>query len=238
MIKKFLRKIILGEKADSESYINHLRRRGAKIGADVRFYSPSHTLVDETFAWLVSIGDHVSIAHGVIILTHDYAWSVIKRHPDYAGRILGAMSPVTIGNNVFIGMNAVITRGVTIGDNVIIGAGSVVTSDCPSDGVYAGNPARRIMSIQQFQEKRSGKQFNEAKTLALKYRERYGTEPPQDIFWEYFQLFSTDAEAIQNSSFLRQMKTGGNFEDTVVYMQNHPPMFDGYEAFLEACDRD
>ena len=235
MIRKALRKIILQENADSESYVNYLRRKGAKIGNDVRFFSPRHTLVDATFAWLISIGDHVSVAHGVIILTHDYAWSVVKRHPNYAGEILGAMGPVTIGNNVFIGMNAVITRGVTIGDNVIIGAGSVVTSDCPSDGVYAGNPARRIMSIQQFREKRSRKQFEEARELALRYKERYGVKPPREVFWEYFQLFATAEEAKQNPAFLRQMKTGGNFEDTAAHMQGHLPVFDGYDAFLEAC---
>lgn len=237
MIRKALRRLILQEKADSESYIGFLRRKGAVIGDDVRFFSPRHTHVDSTFAWLLSIGNHVSITHGVIILTHDYAWSVVKRYPDHTGKILGAMSPVIIGNNVFIGMNAVITRGVIVGDNVIIGAGSVVTSDCPSDGVYAGNPARRIMSIQQFQEKRSNKQFEEAKILALRYKERYGKEPPQEVFWEYFQLFATAEEAEQNPTFLRQMKTCKNVKDTVFYMQNHPPIFNGYEAFLEACYR-
>lgn len=237
MIKKALRRLILRQNADSESFVSYLRKKGAVVGEDVRFYSPRHTHVDTTFAWLLSIGNHVAITHGVIILTHDYAWSVVKRHPNYSGEILGAMSPVTIGNNVFIGMNAVITRGVSIGDNVIIGAGSVVTSDCLSDGVYAGNPARRIMSIHEFWEKRSAKQFEEAKVLALRYKERYGKEPPKEVFWEYFQLFATAEEAVRTPSFLRQMKTGGNYKDTVLFMQDHPLMFNGYEAFIEACYR-
>jgi acetyltransferase-like isoleucine patch superfamily enzyme len=52
--------------------------------------------------------------------------------------------PIEIGNNVWIGMHAVITAGVTIGDNVIIGANSVVTKDIPSDSIAAGNPCRVI----------------------------------------------------------------------------------------------
>lgn len=52
--------------------------------------------------------------------------------------------PVTIGNNVWIGMNSIVMRGVTIGDNTIIGAGSIVTKDIPSNVIAAGNPCRVI----------------------------------------------------------------------------------------------
>lgn len=55
--------------------------------------------------------------------------------------------PVSIGNNVWIGGNVVITPGVTIGDNVVIGAGSVVTKDIPANVVAAGNPCRVIREI-------------------------------------------------------------------------------------------
>jgi len=147
MVKNFLRTILLRERASSESYIKYLRKLGVQIGKDVHFYAPDHTYVDITCPWLLTIGEHVRITHGVIILTHDYSWYVLKKHPDIPGRILGAQSPVRIGNNVFIGMNTIITRGVTIGDNVIIGAGSIVTKDCESNSVYAGNPAKKIMTI-------------------------------------------------------------------------------------------
>ena len=50
--------------------------------------------------------------------------------------------PVTIGNNCWIGGNAVILPGVTIGDNVTIAAGSVVIRDVPSNSLVAGNPAK------------------------------------------------------------------------------------------------
>ncbi len=51
---------------------------------------------------------------------------------------------VRVGNNVWIGYNAQILRGVTVGDNAIIGANSVVTRDIPANAVAAGAPARVI----------------------------------------------------------------------------------------------
>ena len=55
--------------------------------------------------------------------------------------------PVTIGNDVWIGGNTVITPGVTIGSNVVIGSGSVVTHDIPDNVVAVGNPCRVLREI-------------------------------------------------------------------------------------------
>jgi acetyltransferase-like isoleucine patch superfamily enzyme len=51
------------------------------------------------------------------------------------------IAPVKIGSNVWIGMNAVILKGVTIGDNSVVAAGSVVTKSVAANTVVAGNPA-------------------------------------------------------------------------------------------------
>jgi maltose O-acetyltransferase len=51
-------------------------------------------------------------------------------------------SPITIGDNVWIGGGSIICAGVTIGENTTIGAGSVVVTDIPSNVVAAGNPCR------------------------------------------------------------------------------------------------
>lgn len=236
--KNLIRKIIYKENASSEDLLNYLRSKGANIGAGVIIYGPNKTLIDKTSPWLLKIGDNVRITEGVKILTHDYSWSVLKCYSSASicpGEILGAQSAVEIGNNVFIGMNAIITRGVKIGDNVIIGAGSVVTKDCASDGVYAGNPAKRIMSIEDFYGKRKMLQFTEAKDMALRYKAHFGTEPPKEIFREYFMLFSDKDDAVQIDEFRSQMETSMNFEECAEYMVAHKPMFSDYESFLQEC---
>ena len=154
-LREVLKKLVYGVKYSSESYINYLRGIGVTIGDDCTIYVPSKTLIDIQYPWMIKIGNHVRITEGVKILTHDYSWSVLKLADNSRGRVLGASGYVEIGSNVFIGMNAIITRNVFIGDNVIIGVGSVVTKNCESNGVYVGNPARRIMSIDDFYAKKT-----------------------------------------------------------------------------------
>jgi acetyltransferase-like isoleucine patch superfamily enzyme len=57
--------------------------------------------------------------------------------------------PIYIGNDVFIGANSTILKGVSIGDRSIIGAGSIVTKSIPADEIWAGNPAKFIKTINQ-----------------------------------------------------------------------------------------
>jgi galactoside O-acetyltransferase len=60
--------------------------------------------------------------------------------------MIGA-KPVYIGNNVFLGANVVVLKGVRIGDNAVVGAGSVVVKDVPSNVIACGNPARIVREI-------------------------------------------------------------------------------------------
>ena len=71
-IKEIIRKIVLKEKSSSNSYIDYLKEKGVQIGEDVTIYVPSKTLIDIQYPWMISIGNHVRIAQGAIILTHDY----------------------------------------------------------------------------------------------------------------------------------------------------------------------
>ena len=138
-IKERIKRIVQGYRYSSELYVDHLRKIGVNIGEDVVIFAPTKTVIDEQYPWMITIGDHVRITEGVKILTHDYAWSVMKcKKGDYEGAILGASGKVVIGNNVFIGVNSILTREIIIGDNVIIGAGSVVTKDVPQGAFVIG----------------------------------------------------------------------------------------------------
>ena len=96
----------------------------------------------------VTIGENVLFAPNVSIYTAGHPVHPVSRQSGYEYGI-----PVTIGDNVWVGGNVVITPGVTIGDNVVIGAGSVVTKDIPANVVAAGNPCRVIRSITEADKK-------------------------------------------------------------------------------------
>lgn len=235
MFKRFVRNLILREKSDSEKYVAFLRNKGVQIGENVKIFSPTKCVIDITCPWLLTIGNNVNITYGVIVLTHDYSWSVLKVKDDEPGRILGAQSPTNIGNNVFIGMNSVITKGADIGDNVIIGAGSVVSGKCESNSVYAGVPAKKIMTIDEYYKKREAAQFEDAKKMVLAYREKFNQNPPIDVFYEYFMLFCSAEEACDIPAFKKQLEVCGNFDESIAYMNNHKPMFNSYNDFLKSC---
>ena len=230
--KEKVKKILLGKRYDSHTYIEYLRRLGIKIGDDCTIYVPSKTLIDEQYPWMITIGNHVRITEGVKILTHDYAWAVLKTE---TGAILGASGTVKIGDNVFIGMNTVITSNVEIGNNVIIGAGSVVTSSCNQNSVYAGVPAKRIMSVDEYYKKRERAQFDEAKKLAIEYFDRYGRKPEKEVFHEYFMLFETAEDAQRNNAFRNKIELCKNELNTIEYMSEHKAMFSSYDEFIEKC---
>ena len=150
-IKKIIKRLIYKEKADVDTYINYLRSKGMKIGKNLLIPDVHTIVIDETRPWLIEIGDDVAIAAGVTILTHGYDLTVLRK---FYGELYGSSGKVVIGNNVFIGINSTILNGVTVGDNVIIGANSLVTKDVPNNCVVAGNPARVIMTLDEYREKR------------------------------------------------------------------------------------
>lgn len=229
-IKKAIRRLILGYKSSSESYIEHLRKAGAEIGEDVTIYRPFNTTIDPTSPHLLSIGSHVVITGPVTILTHDYSWSVLKRK---YGFIVGNQRKTHIGDNVFIGWGATILGGTEIGDNVIIGAGSVVSGKIDSDSVYAGNPARKIMTLEEFYIKRKNAQLSEAKTFVSEYRKRNGRDPEAAELDEYFFLFSND---MHNMRYDSQLSLTGNYAESSRLYEEHKPEFSDYADFLQYCD--
>ena len=186
-IKNWIKVKILGYKATSDSYINHLKKIGVSVGNGVKIYRPYNTTIDIQAPHLLSIGDYVQITGPATILNHDYSWSVIKRKYGY---IYGSQRKTVIGNNVFIGWGATILGGTTIGDNVIIGANSVISGRVESNSVYAGNPAKKLMTLDEYYEKRKSKQLREAVIFVKEYKKRFGKIPLESELNGYFFYLS------------------------------------------------
>ena len=137
----------------TENYIRYTkggvalaRSKGVTVGEGCRIYA--RDFGSEPF--LITIGDRVTVTFGVRLITHDGSTWLVR---DKDGRRYQRYAGVTVGNDVFIGIDSIVMPGVTIGSRVVIGAGSVVTKDCADGGVYAGNPARRITDYEAFDAK-------------------------------------------------------------------------------------
>ncbi len=91
----------------------------------------------------VSIGDSCMFGHGACITDAD--WHGIYDRT----KVVGDPKPVKLEENVWVGEDAMICKGVTIGANSIIGARSVVTKDVPKNTIYAGNPATFIRNLEK-----------------------------------------------------------------------------------------
>lgn len=229
-IKRLIKKILFAYRADSESYINYLRSKGAEIGERVVVYDPRDTIIDATRGYMIKIGDDVQITSGVKILTHGYDWSVLK---GVYGNVLGSCGEVVIGNNCFIGMNSTILKGVHIGDNCVIGANSLVNKDFGPNLVIVGNPARAVMTIEEYYKKRLDAQLAEAEELYRCYVERMKKDPPLEEFDEFFWLFAKRDETIMTTGQRHKMNLIGNYERSLDEFLASNPLFDGYAAFLE-----
>ena len=85
----------------------------------------------------IYIGDRALIGHNVVLATIDHSQDRKRKQ---------LISPILIGNDVWIGAGAIITRGVTIGDGASVAAGAVVTEDVPPGALVGGVPARILKS--------------------------------------------------------------------------------------------
>ena len=103
---------------------------------------------------LISLHNNVRIASRVNFITHDVVHMMLN-DPSFGGmeKFQEKVGCIEIMDNVFIGAGTTIMYNVRIGRNVIVGAESVVTKDLEPNAVYAGMPARKICSMEEFLEK-------------------------------------------------------------------------------------
>ena len=147
-------KITLGARADLRSWRatnplapNHAvvlatRKRQAviQIGDDCGLTGATLVAAER-----IEIGNRVLVGANATIVDTDFH----PIDPDARRRDIlnGRHRPVIIGDDVFIGMNSLILKGVTIGAGAVIGAGSVVTADVPPRAIVAGNPAKVVRML-------------------------------------------------------------------------------------------
>jgi acetyltransferase-like isoleucine patch superfamily enzyme len=111
----------------------NLARAHLKIGDNCGF---SGTVIG-VFKSVV-LGDNVRCGANTLITDSDW-------HLDDPRA--GEVKPIRIGDNVWLGVNSVVLKGVTIGENTVIGANSVVVKNIPANVIAAGNPCKVIKEI-------------------------------------------------------------------------------------------
>jgi acetyltransferase-like isoleucine patch superfamily enzyme len=157
--------------------VGYARSLGVKIGEGCRFYSMRAGMFS-TEPWLISIGNNVHITAECQFITHDGGTLIVRKEvPD-----LELTFPISVGDDVYIGIRTLILPGVKIGNRCIIAAGSVVSRDIPDNSIAAGVPARVIKTTDAYLEKaksrsiRLGNLSKREKEAAL--MAYYGVQPP------------------------------------------------------------
>lgn len=129
------------------SLTTYYRYIGANIGEECSFVGRNISFSSEPY--LITLGNHVRVSFDVAFVTHDGGTHVLrKKYPNAS-----TYGKITVGDNVFIGARSIIMPNVRIGNNCIIGAGSLVTKDVADNSVVGGIPAKKICSIEEYEEK-------------------------------------------------------------------------------------
>ena len=100
--------------------------------------------IHNTIIGPVTIGNHVNLAQGITVTALNHNFKDTSKRIDEQGI---STKPVVIGNDVWIGANAVVLPGVTIGRHVVVAAGAVVTDNVPDNVVVGGVPAKIIKQL-------------------------------------------------------------------------------------------
>jgi len=146
LINKLWNKII-GSIYGKLSPVGYARWIGVNMGKNVRIYGSSYNMFG-TEPWCITLGDNVHITRDVLFICHDGGSLLFRNEiPD-----LEITAPITVGNNVYIGVRSILLRGVNVGDNCIIAAGSVVSKDVMTGSVVGGVPAKLIKPIEEYKQ--------------------------------------------------------------------------------------
>jgi len=233
-IKKILKKWIAQKiksmiNLSSEDFVDNLRAQGVLVGKKTKFFNPNSNVIDVTRPWMLKIGDYCKITHGVVILAHDYSRSVVRRSHQ---KILAEGRNTVIGNNVFIGVNAIILAGAHIGNNVIVGAGAVVSGTVPDNVIVAGNPCRIIKNLDEYIENRQKNNLKEAKNCYIQYKQRYGRKPSISEMGHFFPLYCHSVEELMYESV--NLDWSGDEKDEIINsFLNSEHLYNSFDDFCQ-----
>lgn len=123
-------KIILGKQISTRRNVEFNSNQGGIINiGNHTFFNNNCILASHE---KIEIGEDCSFGPNVVVYDHDHDFKI------HGGKKLEKYktSPIKIGNNVWIGANVIILRGVTIGDNSVIAAGTIVREDVRKNVIY------------------------------------------------------------------------------------------------------
>ncbi len=147
----YLLAFITGGNYLRKARLRHLGK-GVKISPTAFFKYPEmiqigdHSFINHLCSVWASPGGPITIGSNVLL---GPCTSIISSNHGVArGELIrnqpGRDEPISIGDDVWLGANVVVTAGVSIGNGAVVGAGAVVTTDLPAMAICAGVPARVI----------------------------------------------------------------------------------------------
>lgn len=214
----------------NEVFLTFLRGKGMKIGNNTRFINPSSCSIDFGRANYITIGNNCCLSQ-VNLIAHDYSWYVMLEAynditPDPGGEI-------SIGNNCFIGFDAVILKDTHIGDNVIIGARSVVKGNIPSNTVWAGVPAKQICTLDEMYKRRINDRIKDAVYRRNHIRKVDNREASISDMGMFAYLFLERTE-VNYDKYIKKLEMNGIKDNPTlrIFFFNSTPVFSSFEEFL------
>lgn len=216
------------KRGGSKNYVKFLRLKGISIGNNCYFQDPKTTLIDCSRPSLVEIGDNCFFNSYFELMTHDWVSHVFL----WSGKtFVNSSGRVKIGNNVAFARHCMVLKGVEIGDNCFIGAYSLVTQNIPPNSIAVGCPAKVIMSLDDYYEKRMNRAEDECFEYARSIEERYQRRPDPSDFKEEFIYFVSGSQIEDYPELPIRNQLGPIYEK---YRKEHIAKYKSFDDFLKA----
>jgi len=174
-----------------EEWAAVVKRRGGLYAMGENCSIQTNVAITDPFH--VRLGNNVHLT-GCTLFGHDGVVAMLKRMTDQP---LDRMGRIDIGDNVFVGHQAIILPGVTIGSNAVVAAGAVVTRNVARNTIVAGNPARAIGTVSDLLHR------VQAETRSL----RWNSHP--QLAADYFGPASPELVALRNAVFFPATTANG-----------------------------